>query len=194
MSDTASGPSEAVDGPVTASLWTYVWTLLGGLLLGLVGGFLQAVDVTIGSLSVPIWAVVVLAAMVVTTRAITTVYGSRKPAFSWFLGWMVATLLLALTLPGGDQVISDGAVQMFYLFGGVVIGSAVASLPAQMRPAQSPQPGLAGVSADDHRAESEFEPAGSHEPANGGESSSRSESSGESRSSSGSERLGDPDA
>lgn len=113
---------------------TYVWTLLGGAALGLVGAFLQAADVTIGSVSLPIWAVIVLAAMAVTTRAITTSYGSRKPAVVWFLGWLLATLILAMTLPGGDQVIADGTAQLIYLFGGVVLGSAVASIPAQLRP------------------------------------------------------------
>lgn len=134
---TATDLSEGTYATSHAGPLTYIWTFLGGAALGLVGGFLQAVDVTIGSIALPFWAVVALAAMLVTTRAITTSYGSRKPAVTWFVGWLIVTLLLAMTLPGGDQVISDGTVQLLYVFGGVVLGSAFVSIPAQLR---SPQP------------------------------------------------------
>jgi hypothetical protein len=134
VSVTATDPPDEPAMAARASPLTYIWTFLGGIALGLVGGFLQAAEVTIGPASLPVWAVVVLAAMVVTMRAITTSYGSRKPAVTWFLGWLVVSLLLAVTSPAGDQVIADGNVPLFYLFGGVVLGSAFASVPAQLRP------------------------------------------------------------
>lgn len=139
MSADATGPYEWTNTTTDAGPLTYVWTILGGAALGLVGGFLQAVDVTIGPISVPIWAVIVLAAMVIAARAITTSYGSRKPAVVWFLGWLLMTLLLAMTLPGGDQVITDGTAQILYLFAGVVLGSAFVSIPARLRSPRPPE-------------------------------------------------------
>ena len=110
--------------------WTYLWALLAGLAFGMVGAFLQAATYEVGPVTIPVWAILVLLTLLVIIRAITVAYGSRKPALAFFLGWLIASTVLALPLPGGDQVIADGAVQVFYFFGGVVFGSTFVSLPA----------------------------------------------------------------
>lgn len=138
MSKITPDSLERSSEPKRATWVTLLGVLLGGAALGLVGGFLQAVEVTIGSISVPFWMVIVLAAMLTTARAITINYGSRKPAIAWFVGWLAVTLLLSTPLPSGDQVISAGVVQMVYVFGGAVLGAMFVSLPPNLRPEVEP--------------------------------------------------------
>lgn len=143
-----------------AQKWT-VWSLLGvfvgGVLLGLVGALLQASEVTLGPVTIPLWMILVLAAMATTARAVTLHYESRKPAAAWFGGWLVTTLVLSTPLPSGDQIVSDGVVQMIYVFGGAVLGSAFVSLPARLGLAAAGTPGAQArtvESADEARQES----------------------------------------
>jgi hypothetical protein len=130
---TLDSPERTNEVP-SATFLSMVGILIGGAALGLVGAFLQAVEVSVGPLTIPFWTVIVLAAMLSTARAITINYGSRKPAIAWFVGWISVTLLLSMPLPSGDQVVSDGIAQMIYVFGGAVLGAAFVSLPANLRP------------------------------------------------------------
>ncbi|MCH9817263.1 MAG: hypothetical protein K0U64_12585 [Actinomycetia bacterium] len=116
--------------PITG--WTFGWALLAGLVLGMIGAFLQAATFEVGPVTIPVWAILVMLTLLVSIRAITVSYGSRKPGSVFFLGWLIASIVLALPLPSGDQVIADGAVQVFYFFGGVVLGSTFVSLPAAL--------------------------------------------------------------
>lgn len=105
-----------------------------GVLLGLVGAFLQAKTWTIGPITIPIWALVLITALAVFCRAMTTTYGSRKSAIVLYASWLIVTILLASPMPGGDIIIGAGAAQWFYVFGGVIVGAMIVSLPARLGP------------------------------------------------------------
>lgn len=109
-----------------------------GAVLGLFGGFVQAVRLDVVGIAVPIGAALVLAGLVATERALVHAWGRRTPAVGWFTGWLAATVLLAVPLPGGDVVIGAGAVSMFYVFGGAVAGAVAASLPDRLRDVAGP--------------------------------------------------------
>jgi uncharacterized membrane protein len=130
MSTEAQMSSDQSHRSSTVTIWIYLGALLAGLILGMVGAFLQATSYEIGPVTVPVWAILLLASLATSIRAITIAYGSRKPALAFFLGWLIASAVLSLPLPSGDQVIADGGLQVFYFFGGVVLGSAFVSLPA----------------------------------------------------------------
>lgn len=103
---------------------------VGGVVIGLFGGFLQAV--TLGWF--PAGALLVLTCLVACIRALIHLFGSRRAGLCFFLGWAVASVVLALPTAGGDIVIARNAVAMGYLFVGVVLGTACCNVPARLRP------------------------------------------------------------
>jgi hypothetical protein len=132
----SSETTEAAEPVETAhlSIPMGVLVLLAGGVLGLFGGFLQAVAPRIGGVPIPVGAVLVVATLVACIRALIHHYDSRRPGVLLLLGWLVVSVALALPWPGGDVVIGQGAVALGYLFGGVVMASAAANIPARLRP------------------------------------------------------------
>lgn len=110
---------------------------LGGVVLGVFGAFLQAYTVTLGSVAIPVGAVVLLACLVACIRALVHSFESRAAGAAFFLGWVVASVVLAIPTAGGDIVIALTPVAVGYLFAGVVIGSACANVPARLRTRES---------------------------------------------------------
>ncbi len=112
---------------------------LGGVVLGLVGAFLQAVTVSVGDLALPVGLVVMLAALFASLRMVIHLYGLRRAGVVVLVGWTLATLVLALPGPGGDVAIPGtsegvgGIYALVYLLGGVVFGTACVNVPAQLR-------------------------------------------------------------
>lgn len=103
--------------------------LVGGLALGVVGAFVQADRLVVGSIALPWGTAIVLVALVVCVRGgawwVMTRWGGAAVA----VGWLVATVALATTSPSGDLAISAGGRQMVYLFGGVVLATAAVTVP-----------------------------------------------------------------
>lgn len=102
--------------------------LAAGLLLGLVAGFLQAARTTILGITWPWGLLVALGLLLVLIRASIEAQRSRGAGWLVFAGWLAMTLALAIESPWGDLVISSGGRQLAYLFGGVVVGSAAATV------------------------------------------------------------------
>lgn len=104
-----------------------------GFLVGLTGGFVQAhrsVWVFDGRYLVIPWGVIiVLVVLIVAIRGAATVTRLRSAGWLVVAGWLVATVLLALESPSGDIAVSSGLRQWGYLLGGVIVGSATATLP-----------------------------------------------------------------
>lgn len=113
---------------------TAVVLAVGGVILGLFGGFLQAWTVSVLGFGFPVGLLLVLATLLACIRALIHAFTLRRAGVTFFLGWVVATVVLALPSGEGDIVIARSGWSMAYLFGGVVLGSAAANLPARLRP------------------------------------------------------------
>ena len=107
-----------------------VAALAVGLLVGTLGAFLQASRMFVAGFAVPWGTVLVLLCLVVLVRGAVELADSRWAGWSLFAGWLAATVLFASPMPWGALVISAGGRQMAYLFGGVVLGAAAATVPS----------------------------------------------------------------
>lgn len=108
----------------------YAACLLAGLLVGIVGAFLQGARLLIGGVTVPWGLVLALVALLVLIRAGIEITGKRVAGWLVLLAWISVSVAFAAELPSGDLVISAGNRQMAYLLGGVVVGAAAATVPA----------------------------------------------------------------
>jgi hypothetical protein len=103
--------------------------VLAGIVIGVAGAFLQGARLIVGGVTVPWGLVLALIALLVFIRAGIELTHSRWGGWIVLLLWIAATVAFAAELPSGDLVISAGGRQMVYLFGGVVIGAAAATVP-----------------------------------------------------------------
>jgi hypothetical protein len=102
---------------------------LGGVLLGTVGAFVQAARWFIGDFAIPWGTLVILAGLVVAIRVGVGLIGSRWGGVGVFAGWLATTVIFATRTPwSGDLIIAPGTWQFFYLFGGMILGSAAATV------------------------------------------------------------------
>lgn len=111
------------------------WLLVllpAGFGFGVVAGFMQEQRLMIGSVPIPWAAVLLLAALVVTIRALSLNMESRSAGGLFYFGWVVATVLLALPNPSGDVVFTADLSSFAYLLGGGVLGAAVAAWPLML--------------------------------------------------------------
>ena len=111
----------------------YLAVIGAGLLVGLIGAFIQAdrfiINVPWGLLVVPCGIVVVIIVLAFAIRGGAWLVMSRWGAMSVFLGWILATIVMAGESPSGDLALSGGGRQRVYLLGGVVIGAAATTFP-----------------------------------------------------------------
>jgi hypothetical protein len=118
-----------------------VLTLFGfvlmGFAVGVAGAFIQAHRFisSMGDfvISIPWGTVLLLVAITFLTRLATVAARTRWAGWLFFSCWLAATVLLSADSPSGDLAISSGARQMVYLFGGIVLGAAAATLPVEFR-------------------------------------------------------------
>ena len=108
----------------------YLASLISGLVVGMVGAFLQGARFMAAGVTVPWGLAVAIVALVVLIRAAIEITGGRGPGWVVLGAWIAATVAFAAEMPSGDLVISAGGRQMVYLFGGVVAGAAAATVPA----------------------------------------------------------------
>lgn len=123
---------------VRLGVGTALVLVVGGLVFGVLGAFLQAVTITLGSVTIPVGLVVVLAALLAFLRALVHTFDRRLAAVWFFAGWAIASVASAIPWPGGDIVLGDSTTAKIYLFGGAILASAAANLPARLRPAPPP--------------------------------------------------------
>lgn len=110
-----------------------VGLLLVGALIGLAGAFVQAqrvlVDAPWGVVAVPWGVPLVWVALLAAIRGGTWGIRTRWGGWAVLLGWLAITVALSAETPSGDLALSGGGRQMTYLLGGVILGSAAATLP-----------------------------------------------------------------
>ena len=73
--------------------------------------------------------VVVIVVLALVIRGGAWLVMSRWGAMAVFLGWILATIVMAGESPSGDLALSGGGRQWVYLLGGVVIGAAATTFP-----------------------------------------------------------------
>jgi hypothetical protein len=104
-----------------------------GLVLGVVGAFVQAqralVDTPWGPASIPWGVPLVWLALLSAIRAGAWLMMTRWGSWAVLGGWLGATVAMAAESGSGDLALSGGTRQLVYLFGGVIMGSAAATLP-----------------------------------------------------------------
>ena len=111
--------------------------LLAGLIVGLLGAYVQAMrliwDSPWGIVVIPWGALLVMLVLVLTVRGAAWLAMTRWSGWAAFLGWLAMTIVLSSESPGGSVALSGGGRQMFYLIGGVVVAAATATIPVPLR-------------------------------------------------------------
>lgn len=109
--------------------------VLLGFVIGLAGAFVQAhrliATTPWGELVIPWGVPLVWLALIAAIRAGAWAVHSRSGSWGVLVGWLGATVLMAAESPSGDLALSGGTRQLVYLLGGVILGSAAATLPAR---------------------------------------------------------------
>lgn len=118
-----------------------VGMVLVGVVFGALAAFLQALRWFVWGVSVPWGTVLMLLALVVLVRGAVEGMHSRWAGWALYGGWLLATVVFAAETPSGDLVLSGGTRQVVYLFGGVILGAAAATV--------RPDLGRAGTRASD---------------------------------------------
>ncbi len=117
---------------------------LVGALIGLVGAFVQAqrgqADFFWVNVTVPWGLLLVWVVLIAVIRGGAWAIHSRWGSWAVLAGWLVLTIVMAAESPSGDMALSGGGRQMAYLLGGVIVGSAAATLPVRAEPAQARNP------------------------------------------------------
>ena len=104
---------------------------VAGIVIGIVGGFVQSVR------WVTPWAGLALpwGAVLAATTALLAVRGAiwllRRRSAGWLAltGWVAGTFVVATRSPSGDLAISSGTRQWAYVLAVVVLGAAAATFP-----------------------------------------------------------------
>jgi hypothetical protein len=111
--------------------------VLMGFAIGVTGAFIQAQRFVIPMsdfvVVIPWGTALLLITITFLTRLATVAARTRWAGWLFFTCWLAATVLLSADSPSGDLAISSGARQMVYLFGGIVLGAAAATLPVEFR-------------------------------------------------------------
>ena len=111
----------------TAASW--LGLVLGGLLLGATGAVVQAATVTVAGRDLPWGLAATLATLAVVVRGAVWLRRSRLGGAVVAIAWVVATLMLAQSGPGGDVLLPEGWHSQVYLVGGVVVAAVAAGWP-----------------------------------------------------------------
>ncbi len=104
-------------------------SLVLGLFLGFVGAMLQTWTTSVGTITIPVGVILVLAAILAVARACAWWVGSRWGSIGFSAGWLGATLMMGTQTPGGDLVLSSGTRQIAYLILGTLLLSAASGFP-----------------------------------------------------------------
>lgn len=115
-----------------ARIAAFAGLLLGGFVFGVIGAFVQADRIVIegdSTIVIPWGVVVVLLALVAVIRGGAWLVRARLGGAMVFIGWIAATLLLAVESPSGDLALSSGGRQMAYLLIGAILGAGAATFP-----------------------------------------------------------------
>lgn len=115
-----------------ARIAAFAGLLLGGFVFGVIGAFVQADRLVIegdSTIVIPWGVVVVLLALVAVIRGGAWLVRARLGGAMVFIGWIAATLLLAVESSSGDLALSSGGRQLAYLLIGAILGAGAATFP-----------------------------------------------------------------
>lgn len=104
---------------------------VAGIVIGVVGGFVQAVRWVTpwAGIAVPWGAVLAATTALLAVRAATWLLRRRSAGWVTLAGWVVGTFIVATSSPSGDLAISSGTRQWAYVLAVVVLGAAAATFP-----------------------------------------------------------------
>lgn len=106
---------------------TILLALPGGFLLGVMTGILQACTFKIGTVPIPWGLAAALFLIWIAIRLPSYDVGTRWVGVLVALGWLIATVMLAIRTPAGDQVLVGDTESMVYIaLGSVCVGVAAA--------------------------------------------------------------------
>jgi hypothetical protein len=106
--------------------------LVGGLLVGCAGSFLQAVVVDAGPVALPVGLVAALTLTAYAVLRCGQLAGSRGGALMALAGWLIAVIAVSLPTSEGDVVLPNATRSLVWLYGGTVTAAACV-LPAHAR-------------------------------------------------------------
>lgn len=107
--------------------------ILLGVVVGVVGAFVQASRFLIGGVTMPWGLIIMLTLLLVCVRLGVEFTDTRWGGWCVFGAWVAVTIAFAAELPSGALIISAGDRQMAYLLGGVIVGAAAATVPPLAR-------------------------------------------------------------
>jgi hypothetical protein len=112
----------------TVGQWfTLIFALPGGFLLGVMTGILQACTFKIGSIPIQWGLVAALFLIWVGVRLPSYDLRTRWAGILVSIGWLIATVMLSIKTPAGDQVLVGDTGSMVYIaLGSVCVGVAAA--------------------------------------------------------------------
>lgn len=126
-------PGESTDTS-RGHFWLYGLLLFAsGFVLGLFGAFISAIALSIGGIEIPVGLILMFATLFSSLRMVIHYFVLRRAGVVMLVGWLSATIMLALPGPGGDVAIPSNPIAMIYLFGGVIIGTACVNVPSRLR-------------------------------------------------------------
>jgi hypothetical protein len=109
-------------------------TVLGapvlGLALGMTGAFIHASRTVVFGVSVPWGLALSMACVVACIRATVILSGRRTAGVLLWAGWLVVTVMAAVSTAAGDLPIQMTWRSLTYLVGTAMIGSATMVFPA----------------------------------------------------------------
>jgi hypothetical protein len=106
---------------------TILLALPGGFLLGVMTGILQACSFKVGTVPIQWGLVAALFLIWIAIRLPSYDVGTRWVGVLVSLGWVIATVMLAIQTPAGDQVLVGDTSSMVYIaLGSVCVGIAAA--------------------------------------------------------------------
>lgn len=118
----------STDAPRLSMAWILP-LLPAGFVFGLIGGFLQEHRLIINDVDVPWASILVVITLVVSIRALSMNLETRKAGLLFFLGWLIATIFLAIPNPSGDVIFTADIGAMAYLGSATLLGAAAVSWP-----------------------------------------------------------------
>ena len=102
-----------------------VTLVLLGLAAGVVSAMLQTYVLREGPVALPLGAAAAIFVVVLLARASAWWVRARWGAVVFSVAWLVATLVMGTTTPGGDLVLASGTQQVAYLMlGGMLLAAA----------------------------------------------------------------------
>ena len=107
--------------------------ILLGVIVGIVGAFVQAARFLIGGVTVPWGLILMVTFLLVAVRLGVEFTDTRWGGWCVFGAWVAVTIAFTAERPSGALVISAGDRQMAYRLGAVIVGAAAATVPPLAR-------------------------------------------------------------